>query len=238
MTYYFCGVVFFLEKLRLLGFQKSLNFQLGGDADADVGLDTDVSFDADVDVDLDAGLDAGLDVGAGGVDIDAGADVGDIAAHAEAVHAGASSLATWFSMRFLIFFAATFGAVGVIMTNLMETSRNLVLGTSLVLGVFVGQGVHQLFRKLRRSSGNSLVQVQDYVNQLARVTVAIDNKKKGEVAVEVRGGRRYIAAVAKHGEGHFKTGDIVAVVQYSAGLAEVVSREEHEFLNNPKGDQS
>jgi len=207
---------------------------LGGDSDSDVGLDTSV----DADISFDAHGDIGFDVDAGGVDIDTDVDIGGVGDHAEAMHADASSLATWFSMRFLIFFAASFGAIGVAMTYLSDASQNVVLIVSIVTGVVVGQSVHQIFRKLRKSSGNSLVTAKDFVNQLARVTVAIKSKRKGEVAIRVAGGQRYVPAVAKHEDGHFKSGEIVAVVEYSAGLAEVVSREEHEFLNEPKGGQS
>ena len=64
----------------------------GGDADADVDVDVDAYFDAyfdmeaDVDVDVDADLDAEVDHG------------GEIAA--------AGSLATWFSIRFAVYFMA------------------------------------------------------------------------------------------------------------------------------------
>ena len=64
---------------------------LGGESDADVSVDTDIDVDFDADVDLDADLDLDAD----GVDL----------SHA---HAEAAALSTWFSMRFVVFFVASF----------------------------------------------------------------------------------------------------------------------------------
>ncbi|MGB2987501.1 MAG: hypothetical protein WBE26_16680, partial [Phycisphaerae bacterium] len=70
------------------------------------GSDTDAGLDADVDTDL--SVDGDVDV-----DVDAG-------------HAHASSLATWFSMQFAVFFLAVFGVIGVTMTY-MTTQTDAVI---------------------------------------------------------------------------------------------------------------
>ncbi|MCH7808062.1 MAG: hypothetical protein IIB60_02455 [Planctomycetes bacterium] len=203
------------------------SFDLDPSVDVDVSLDADVSFDADIDVDLDIGVD--VDVG----HIDAGG--GDL--HLDP--AGVTSLASWFSIRFVIFAMAVFGLIGVVLTHLTDTSSGLIAGSAVLGGLIFGQGVHQLFRKLRQTSGNSALQPGDYVDKLARVTIAIRSKQKGEIALRVRRAERFIPAVAKHEDGTFNTGEVVAVVDYVAGMAEVVSRKEYEFLKDEdEGDKS
>ncbi len=180
----------------------------GGDADA--GLDAGASFDveAGVDADVDASFDADTDAG----------------------HVHAGSLASWLSLQFLVFFAAMFGLVGVAMTHLSGTTETATLICAVAGGLVVGQGVHQILRKLRRTSGDSTLSRQDYVNKLARVTVGVTSTQKGEVALRVGRGDRYIPALSKHTDQVFGSGDQVAVVGYRGGVAEVVSGEEFEFL--------
>jgi membrane protein implicated in regulation of membrane protease activity len=174
---------------------------LGGDADAGVDLDVD----ADVDVDVDADTHAG--------------------------HAHAGSLATWFSMQFLVFFLAMFGAVGVVLTYLSAQSSALTFGCAVLGGILVGQGAHQVLRALKRTSGDSTPKETDYINKLARVTVGITGSNKGEIALQVGSGDRFVAAVASRADDSFSPGDHVGVVAYRDGLAEVVSRQEYEFIN-------
>jgi hypothetical protein len=203
-----------------------------GGVDADIGVDADVSVDADVGVDADVSVDA--DVGAD-VDVSPGHVGGDVHAdhvHVEHTHPGAASLANWFSIRFVIFFMAVFGLIGVVLTHLTDTSSGLAAGWAVLGGLVVGQGVHQLIRKLQRTSGDSTPQARDYVNKLARVTIAITYPRKGEIALHVGRGERFVPAVSKREGSSFKTGEEVAVVGYSGGIAEVVSREEFEFLQN------
>ena len=175
------------------------------------GTDTDLSADVDVDVDLDVDLDVDGDVSTG--------------------HAHASSLASWFSIQFIVFFMAVFGVVGVSMTHLSSQTDNVTLGAALVGGLIFGQGVHQLMRKLRRTSGDSTPKVEDYVNKIARVTIAVEPPKQGEIALRVGRAERYIPAVAKRADQAFASGALVGVVGYHEGVVEIVSREEYEFLN-------
>lgn len=192
--------------------------------------------------------DADLDVDTGGIDADFDADVaaeagGDFSGDIEAHHATdipyASALASWFSLRFVVFFAAVFGAVGVVLTHLTEIGRGLVLGIALAAGFALGQAVQHLFLQLRRSSGNSTTRPQDYVNKLARVTIAVSGPKKGQVSLQVRDARRFVPAVAKQDAAAFEIGAEVVVVGYRAGIAEVISRDEYEVLTRKEsGDQS
>lgn len=166
------------------------------------GGDADAGFDADLDVDL---------------DVDTG-------------HAYASALTSWFSIQFVVFFLAMFGVVGVTMTHLTQRTSGVVLTLAISAGLLVGQGVHQLLRKLRRSSGDSTPKVDDYINKLARVTITVANEKKGEIALRVGRSDRFIAALARHSDDTFSPDQQVGVVAYRDGVAEVVSREEFEFL--------
>jgi len=183
-----------------------------GASDSDVDVDTDAGFDfdvdADADVDFDVDADADLDVD---VDVDA----------AHAAEGGAAALATWFSMRFIVFFAAVFGAVGVILTHLTSTSRWATFGVALVAGLVVGQGVHQIFRHIRRTSGDSAPRPQDYVDRLARVTIAISHPDKGEVALQVRGTRRFVPAVTSGADRRFPVPWAVATVLHKKHVAQL-----------------
>ncbi|MCP4594280.1 MAG: hypothetical protein GY842_26420 [bacterium] len=192
------------------------------DADLDVGGHVDLdacTADVDFDIDVDAAMHA--DVG----------PAGDVASTADAAES-ALSLASWLSIRFAVFFVATFGAVGVVLTHMTTMGRGVVLAFALASGGAVGQGVHQAFRYLRRTSGNSAPQPRDYVHKLARVTIPIADAKKGEIALQVRDARRHVPAVARTSHVAFAAGDEVVVVGYRAGIAEVVSPDEYEALTH------
>ncbi len=182
-----------------------------GDMSADVGH-------ADLGVDHADGLDS-----AHAVDLDAHGGFG----HGHDADTHGLALARGFSIRFLIFFMAVFGALGVIFTSFTGTRQGMTLAIALVGGLAVGQVVHQLLRSIRRSTGDSATQPRDYVNKLARVTVRIAGGCQGEVALQVRNGERFVPAVAAGGAGEFKAGDEVVVTAYRGGVAEVVAK--HEF---------
>ena len=193
-----------------------------------------------VDTDVHGGLDFHTDVGHADMGADAGAAGGDIhvdtghldaghanVGHAHGGHAGVG-LSTWFSIRFVVFFLALFGAVGIVLTYVAHASTPISFAVALAGGLIVGQSVHQLFRALRRNAGNSTPQAQDYVNRLGRVTIAINGAATGEVLLQVRGGERYVPAVARSADTRFAIGDEVVVVAYRSGVAEVVSRQGYE----------
>lgn len=189
----------------------------GGHGDADLGG----HFDGDLG---DISLDAHVDVGA---DFHAPADVaGDV--HLD--HAGATSLASWFSVQFVVYFMAMFGLIGVTLTHLTDTGGGVTVAAATLGGLLVGQGVHQLLRKLRRTSGNSTTQLADYLNKIARVTIDMSHQSTGEVALNVGSNERFLPAVSKREDVKFSRGDAVAVVEYQGGVAQVISREEFEFL--------
>ncbi len=202
----------------------------GGHSDADLDVDVGADLDMDVGADVDIDVDASADVD---VDVDTGADVG----HHVAVHHAAqgwAAVATWFSIRFVIYFAAAFGMVGTVLTHLSDYSPNVVAMAAILSGLVIGQGVHQMFRALQRSGRDSSPTRRDYVNKVARVTVAIHPPRRGEVALRVRRTERFVPAVAKNKKDRFDMGERVAVVAFKAGLAEVVSQKEFEFVTGSK----
>lgn len=162
----------------------------------------------------------------------------DVHVDADADPAGIS-LSEWFSIRFVVYFAASFGLIGTVLTYALTTSPGWTLGWAALGGLAIGQAVHQLMRLIQRTAGNSQALEHDFVDQLGRVTVAIQPDRRGEVAVQVRGRERYIRARAKRTDEKFQTGDSVAVVAYRGGVATVVSRKEFEFINDtPTGDNA
>lgn len=187
---------------------------LGGDG-SDADADFDVDADADFDIDADAGVDADAD---GDFDADAG--------HA---HDSILSISNWFSVRFLVYFAAMFGLVGTTLTYLSQMSATSILIASVVSGVIVGQSVHQLLRLLKKTSGDGSTRVEQYVNRDARVTIAIKPPRRGEVAIRVGDGERFVPAIARRDDDAFKVGDVVVVVAFRGGTAEVLTRKEYEF---------
>lgn len=205
----------------------------GGDADADFDADGAGALDADTDFDVDGDVD--LDGIGADVDVDVHVETTDAAGvHVGAGHGGAMGLASWLSVRFLVYFCAVFGILGIILTYMTDYVRGTTFGVSLAGGIVVGQGVHHLFRKLKKSSSNSATTEADYVNQVGRVSVTITHPRKGEVAIPVRMRERFVPAVAKHPGATFKVGEEIGVIAYHGGLAEVVSREEFEFLTHRK----
>ncbi|MCH7721625.1 MAG: hypothetical protein IH988_11675 [Planctomycetes bacterium] len=200
----------------LFGGNADVDVEIGGAAVADVGVD----INADVGVGADADIGADVDVGAGAV-------------HGAHVHAPSGlSLASWFSIQFVVYFLAVFGLVGTTLTRLSSAGSMTTLLWSVIGGLGIGQGVHQLLRYLRRTSGNSASNVGDYLNQPARVTIKIAPPQKGEVSVSVRGRTRFVPAVARRDDDLFESGDPVVVVAYRNGTAEVVSRKEYEFVTD------
>jgi membrane protein implicated in regulation of membrane protease activity len=193
-----------------------------GDLQVDAGAAPDLHGDLPTDAHVEAPSTDGLHGHAGP----------DTAHHADSAALHPSGLTTWFSIRFLVFFVATFGAVGVVLTHLTETGRGATFAAALLGGLVVGQAVHQTFRKLRQSSGDSTPEVEDYLNQVGRVTVAVVPPNVGEIAISVRGGERYVPAVSRRADTTFQIGEEVAVVAYQGGVVEVVPRKEFEFLRD------
>ncbi len=203
----------------------------GGDHSGSVDADVDLDMDLDVDMDMGAGLDGGVELD-GGVDLDTDAVGHEHEFGGADHHHGPLALSTWFSISFLVYFAASFGFTGTVLTHMTESTPLAVLIISVFAGLAIGQGVHQTIRALKRSGGNSQISIEDFVGQAGRVTVAITPPSRGEVGVRIGNREHYISAVAQREDDSFQRGEAVAIVDYSGGLAVVVSRKEHDFINN------
>jgi membrane protein implicated in regulation of membrane protease activity len=202
---------------------------LGGGDHGSVDVHADTGFDFHADTDAHVEFDAG---GATAADADLHVDTG----HFDAGHAhGVAGVATWFSMRFVVFFLAIFGAFGLVLSYLTRASVWTGFGVALVAGLVVGQVVHQVFRAIQRGSGNSTPQPQDYVNKLARVTIPIRHPDPGEIVIQVRSAERYLPAVACGTDRSHGAGDQVVVVGYRGGVAQVISRQEFEQQTRSRG---
>jgi membrane protein implicated in regulation of membrane protease activity len=188
----------------------------GGHATADVHVDGGFDFSTDVHADLPS--DVHVDP-SGGTD---GAFDG-VAGHGHEWF----SLTSWFSISFVVYFLAVFGLVGTSLTLFSGIEPRGVGLLAALSGLVAGQGVHQLLRFLRRTSGNSAPTAAEYVNRPARVTIAINGRNKGEVAVCVRGGTRFIPATARQAGTRFERGDHVVIVDLNDATAEVVAQEGH-----------
>jgi len=194
----------------------------GGGADADADFDIDADADVDIDVDADADVD---------FDADGHADIDGDAMHG---HDSILSISNWFSVRFLVYFAAGFGLVGTTLTYLSDMSSTAVLVWAVISGLIIGQGVHQLLRLLKRTSGDGSTRIEQYINRDARVTIEINPPSRGEVAIHVGDGERFVPAIAKRNDDKFEVGDAVVVVAFRNGTAEVLTRKEYEFTKSGK----
>lgn len=220
----------------------------GADTDADLTVDTDAAAGFDVDagaaggLDMDADAAAGFDVdadAAAGVDLHTDADVGvgaDAHAHldTDTSQPHAMSISNWFSIRFLVYFAAAFGLVGTALTYTSDLGPTGVLVVSIITGLVVGQGVHQTLRMLRKTSADGSTRIEQYVDHPARVTIAIHPPRRGEIVLRVNDSERYLPAAAKRPDDSFDTNDKVVVVGFHGGTVEVLSQREYEFTRNGK----
>lgn len=202
---------------------------LGGD-----GAHADADFDINTDAHLDFGADADADIdlsGAGHADLDTGGH-GDFDADAGDAHDSVLSISNWFSVRFLVYFAAGFGLVGTTLTHFSDMGSTAVFCWSLISGLVIGQGVHQMLRLLKKTSGDGSTRVEQYINRDARVTIAIHPPQRGEVAIHVGDGERFVPAIANREDDQFEVGAAVVVVAFRGGTAEVLTRREYEFTKS------
>lgn len=213
------------------GFETDFSPEL----DAHVG---DVDVHVHVDVDADADVDIGHDVDLGDEgDVGQGADGGHEVAVGHAA-SGPFALANWFSVKFVVYFAAMFGGVGLTLDKLADMTAVSVLVYALIGGFIIGQGAHQFLRLIRKTGGNSQVSVRDFINQTGRITIRVQPPKRGEVAVRIGDRKRFVPAVSRRPDDEFKVGDKVVIVGFNAGTVEVISKREHEFTTDgqPGGD--
>lgn len=193
-----------------------LSSLFGGHAGTDVPVDGGFDFSGDVHAELPSDVNVDPSGGADGA-------FDSAAGHGHEWF----SLTSWFSVSFVVYFLATFGLVGTSLTLLSDIPPHNVVVLAVAIGLAAGQSVHQLLRFLRRTSGNSASTAAEYVNRPARVTLAINDRNKGEVAVCIRGETRFIPAVSRQAGHRFEKGESVFIVDLNEATAEVVAEENH-----------
>ena len=168
------------------------DFELDADVDADFDLDADADFDADGQTPVAAGLDAGQAI------------VGSL-----------------LSFRSVVFFAAFFGAAGLVFTGL---GYNVVitLVTAVVLGMIASVANSVLFGLLKASETTSQFGERTFEGRPASVTVPIEHDRRGRIRIELAGQPHYLVAESFDGES-FRPGHEVVVVEVRDGVARVAS---------------
>ncbi len=170
----------------------------GGDSDFD--LDADV--DLDLDLDMDADLDTDLDLAHGGF--------GDV-------------FTSMLSIRSLIFFAAFFGAAGLLF-GIGSDSDLAVLILALGFGVLGAFANGWLTTWLKRSTTSSIRTRRDIEGQAARVTVPLGADHKGQVAVMIEGQPVRMTAAPFRARDVFEVGDQVVVVELDERGTALIAR--------------
>ncbi len=167
------------------------------------GADADTGFDVDADADLD--LD--LDTGAGG---------------------GLAALATdYLSFRALVFFAALFGLTGVVL-DLLDANGAFTLAAAVAMGVFAVWLNARLIRYVKQSSVTTSLRDADMAGLAGEVVLPVGPGRKGRVAIEVDGQRRYLVATPFRASGEFSVGDRVVVIEVERGGARIAAMDELE----------
>lgn len=193
---------------------------LGSDMDVDTDLDTDFGsdFELDTDVDLDPDLDVDFDA-----DVDLDSDVGSDGHSpvAAGMDAGQAIVGSLLSFRSIVFFAAFFGAAGLVFTGL-GYNVVLTLVTALVLGVVAAVANSVLFGLLKASETTSQVGERTFEGRPAAVTVPIGTHQRGRIRIELAGQPHYLVAESFDGEA-FAPGHEVVVVEIRDGIARVAS---------------
>ncbi len=181
---------------------------LGSDmeVDSDLELDTDVDFDADFDADMDMDSDLGSDSHS---PVSAGLD------------AGQAIVGSLLSFRSIVFFAAFFGAAGLVFTGL-GYNVVLTLVTAVILGVIAAVANSTLFGLLKASEITSQVGERTFEGRPASVTVPIDTRHRGRIRIDLAGQPHYLVAESYDGEA-FEQGHEVVVVEIQDGIARVAS---------------
>lgn len=126
---------------------------------------------------------------------DVDAHAGDALAHDHGVghdlHAGHGADAGWASiftsLRFYMFAAIAFGAVGAPATAFGSIASALTLGVALATALVVGLGASLAFRALGRDTLSSSVSESELTGQIGRVLVACERGRIGKVRLTMRG---------------------------------------------------
>jgi membrane protein implicated in regulation of membrane protease activity len=121
-------------------------------------------------------------------DVDAHAGETWLAHHTHAASGGDAGWASIFvSLRFYMFAAIAFGAVGAPVTAFGSVAPGLTLGVALFTALVVALAASLGFRALGRGTLSSSVSEHELLGQVGRVLVACEKGRKGKVRLTVRG---------------------------------------------------
>lgn len=171
----------------------------GGDADTDMDFD----FDGDLDLDLEGDLDAGdLSAGAGSV------------------------LASLLNFRTLVFAAAFFGFTGLLLP-LVGAGSVFTFVSALAVGGIAGYTNDRLLHYLKGTSGGAGITLDQIAGSRARVSVPLENGKRGKVMVDIEGrGVGMVAEAYRDLRDSFTEGEDVVVVEVEDGVARIAPLDE------------
>jgi membrane protein implicated in regulation of membrane protease activity len=128
------------------------------------------------------------------------------------------------SVRFWTYFALTFGACGLLLTNFASTREPLTALYATIPGLITGLGVAFAVRLLRRQEVDSSVGEQDLLGVLAKVSVPIREGQIGRVRCTVKG--EILDLLARgHEPLSLEAGTEVAIVEMENGTAIVVPKD-------------
>jgi membrane protein implicated in regulation of membrane protease activity len=110
---------------------------------------------------------------------------------AHQTHAAFGADAGWasifISLRFYMFAAIAFGAVGAPVTAFGSTGAGLTLGVALLTALLVATAASLAFRALGRDTMSSGASESELMGQVGRVLVACEKGRKGKVRLTLRG---------------------------------------------------
>lgn len=144
-------------------------------------------------------------------------------AHQGEVQASDSSLAALLGVRFWTYFAACFGAAGLLLTNLTGLGGLTVGLLSAGTGAAAGVGVTLAARSLARGQ-TPVADAQAFTGQSGRLLVAIRGGAPGKVRCTVRGELVDLTAVAD-GDAVLEAGLNVMIIGFDGTRAIVVKED-------------
>lgn len=109
------------------------------------------------------------------------------AGHEPSLHDDAGWASLLLSIRFYMFAAIAFGAVGAPVTAFGSIASGLTFGVALATALVVGTAASLAFRALGRDTLTSSTSEAELMGQVGRVLVACEKGKKGKVRLTVRG---------------------------------------------------
>jgi len=107
--------------------------------------------------------------------------------HAEHGSGGAGWASIFLSLRFYMFAAIAFGAVGAPVTAFTSVAAGLTFAVALATALVMGAGASLAFRALGRDTLTSSASQAELRGQLGRVLVACEKGRIGKVRLTVRG---------------------------------------------------